>query len=450
MIDRLRPIVAPAYLFLCLLAGGSAQGVWANALLRLAAVGIIVWALLEQRDEPLSRSVRQLLILIALALVLAAIQLVPLPISIWASLAGRGPFLEGFRLLGITPGTMPLSLAPYDSLATLLALLPPLGMLAAMIGLRGYSVRWLAAALIAGTVAGVLLGILQVTSANPPASPWYLYRQSNFGVATGFFANSNHMASLLLVSIPFIAALGATVRERAKDVRLKSAALALVGGGLVVVVLGLILNGSLAGYGLGLPVVLASLLMLSGAQTRLAQGGIVAVAFASLVALALLWTSPVSRGAATSVSSRQAILVNSLGLVHEYGPVGSGLGTFEQVYRLSEDPATVDRYYVNHAHNDYLELAVETGLPGVILMLMFLAWWGNSVWRMARSPAADHFAMAAAIASAAILLHSAVDYPLRTAAMSAVFAMCLALILQSRRSAQSDTDLRPARHLVIG
>lgn len=450
MIGQLRPAVAPAYLFLCLVLGGSAQGAWANAFLRLVAIGIIAWALLEQREKSLPRPIKQLRALVGLALLLVAIQLVPLPTSIWVSLPGRGQFLEGFRLLGVTPGALPLSLAPYDSVETLLALLPPLGMLAAMIGLRGYSAGGLAAALIAGTVAGVLLGILQVTSANPLASPWYLYRQSNFGVATGFFANSNHMASLLMVSIPFITALGATVRERAKDVRLKSVALALVGGGLVVVVLGLILNGSLAGYGLGLPVVLASLLMLFGARTRFARGRLISIGAASLLALALLSISPLSRGAATSISSRQLILANSLGLVREYGPVGSGLGTFEQVYRLAENPAAVDRYYVNHAHNDYLELAVETGLPGIILTLLFLAWWSKSVWRMARSSRADQFAMAAAIASAAVLLHSTVDYPLRTAAMSVVFVMCLALILQSRRTARSDSDLRPVRHLVVG
>jgi O-antigen ligase len=281
-------------------------------------------------------------------------------------------------------------------------------------------------------------------------SPWYLYQQSNFGVATGFFANSNHMAGLLLVSVPFIAALGATVRERTKDVRLKSAALALVGGGLVVIVLGLILNGSLAGYGLGAPVVMASLLMLFGARSRVAGGGVAAIGIASLVALALLWSSPVSRGAATSVSSRQTMFANSIELIREYGVVGSGLGTFEKVYRMGENPAQVDRYYVNHAHDDFLELAIETGLPGIILMLLFVAWWGRSVWRMLCSPAADQFAIAGAIASAAILLHSAVDYPLRTAAMSTVFAMCLALILQSRRTAHSDSDLRPVRHVVVG
>ncbi len=232
MIDRLRPAVAPAYLLLCLLLGGSAQGAWANATLRLAAIFIIAWALIEHRFRHDPRAIRQLLALVGLALALVLLQLIPLPLSLWGALPGRGQFIEGFRLLGIAPSALALSLAPYDSVATLLALLPPLGMLAAMIGLRGYSAKWLAVALIAGTVGGVLLGILQVTSANPTTSPWYLYRQSNFGVATGFFANGNHMASQLLVSIPFIAALGATVRERATDARLKWAVLAMAGGGL--------------------------------------------------------------------------------------------------------------------------------------------------------------------------------------------------------------------------
>lgn len=450
MTEKLRPAIAPAYMFLALLLGGSAQGVWANALLQLAAIGIIAWTFIAPSEEPLPRPVKQLLALVGLALVLIAIQLVPLPVSIWTWLPGRAQLVVGYRLLGVEPGPQPLSLAPYDSIAAALALLPPLGMLAAMVGLRGYSTAWLAGALVAGTVVGVLLGILQVASADPMASPWYLYRQSNFGVATGFFANSNHMASLLLVSIPFIAALGAKSLERATDVRVRSVALAVTASGLVVVVLGIVLNGSLAGYGLGLPVILASLLILFGAHIRFARPAVLAIGMAGLAALAILSSSPVSRGAVTSVSSRQTILSNSMVLVREYGPVGSGLGTFEKVYRMNEDPAKVDRYYVNHAHDDYLELAIETGLPGVILILLFLIWWGKSVLRMLRSPAADEFAIAGAIGSAALLLHSAVDYPLRTAAMGVVFAMCLVLIVQSRRTAWSASDLRPTRHLVVG
>ena len=349
---------------------------------------------------------------------------------------------------------MPLSLAPYDSLATILALLPPLGMLAAMLGLRAYSAAWLALALVAGAMAGVLLGILQVSSPIPQASPWYLYRISNFGVATGFFANSNHMANLLLVTMPFVAAIGVTLRQQSKDVRLRSAGLAVACSGLALAVLGLILNRSLAGYGLGVPVVLASLAILFGLTAAWVRAAVVAIGATGIAAIALLWSSPIGSqmdrlGASTSVISRQQIATNSLALAAEFAPVGSGLGTFPKIYPRTENPAKVERVYVNHAHNDYVELAVETGLPGVLLIVAFLIWWAIAVMRMLRSPASDPFAVAGAIASAAILLHSLVDYPLRTAAISAVFAMSLALVIQSRRTAQSDTDLRPTRHLVV-
>ena len=49
-----------------------------------------------------------------------------------------------------------------------------------------------------------------------------------------------------------------------------------------------------------------------------------------------------------------------------------------------------------------------------------------------------------------ILVHSLVDFPLRTAAISAAFAMCLALLIDRRPEQRQDpTDLRPARHLVV-
>lgn len=455
MIERFRPAVAPAYLFLCLLLGGSPQGVWGAAILQLLAIALIAWALLERREAGLARPDKQLLVLLGLAILLVIVQLMPLPAGMWTRLPGREFVVEGFELLGIAPPAMPISLSRYDSVATLLALLPPIGMLAATLVLRAYSALLLAAALIAGALAGVLLGILQVSSPFPEQSPWYLYRVSNFGVATGFFANSNHMAALLLVTIPFIAAVGATIRGRTDDVRARSAGLAVVFSGLVLIILGLVLNRSLAGYGLGVPVVLASLLILFGMPARWTAATAVGSVLAGIAAIALLWTSPIGTqfndlGASTSVTSRRQIAATSLALAGEFAPLGSGLGTFPKLYQLKEDPNTVDQFYVNHAHNDYLEVAVETGLPGLLLILAFLLWWGMSVWRMLRSPASDHFASAGAVASAAILMHSMVDYPLRSAAISAVFAMSLVLILQSRRSSHSESDLRPVRHLTVG
>ncbi len=132
-----------------------------------------------------------------------------------------------------------------------------------------------------------------------------------------------------------------------------------------------------------------------------------------------------------------------------FGPAGSGLGTFEKVYRLFEPPSEVGPVYISHAHNDYLELAVEMGLPGIVLMLLFLAWWGRTAWQVGRSHAFDQYAAAGVISTATILIHSAVDFPLRTAAVSGLFAAGIALMIVSRRRIDDKTDLRPTRHLVI-
>jgi O-antigen ligase len=131
-------------------------------------------------------------------------------------------------------------------------------------------------------------------------------------------------------------------------------------------------------------------------------------------------------------------------------PLGSGLGSFLKVYRLYERPDAVTSEYVIHAHNDYAELTLELGVAGIILILLFLGWWGNRVWAVWKEGEGGPFARAASIASGAVLVHSLVDFPLRTAAISACFAMCLALLADRKTPARQEVaDLRPTRHLVI-
>ncbi len=102
--------------------------------------------------------------------------------------------------------------------------------------------------------------------------------------------------------------------------------------------------------------------------------------------------------------------------------------------------------YMNHAHNDYLEVALETGLPGLVLIVIFFSWWIRrtlSIWRDADADGA--FAQAATIASAAILTHSLVDYPLRMTAVSAVFALCCGLMASpapKRTSSRRDFEAK--------
>jgi O-antigen ligase len=437
----------------CLLLGGSTQGVWANATLQISAILILAWALLDPHHVRAPREARQLFALTLAALAFCALQLVPLPPIIWTNLPGRQIVTEGRQLLGLPLGWSSISLAPYDTIATLPAVLPPLAMLAAIVRLQSASSTWLTVALIGTTFLGILVGLLQVTSAEPTSSPWYFYQYSSFGFATGFFANSNHMATLLLVAIPFTIALGAAAVRSTADMRKRYTIIALTAGGLGVILLGLVLNRSFAGFGIGIPVTIVSLLILVRIG-RTAKLGAIMFALAAMVAFVILMFSPmgdrlIANGASASVSTRQDILAHSLQALKEYNVIGSGLGTFQRVYRMFEDPGMVGGELINHAHNDYLEIAMEMGLLGLVLVILFLAWWLNAVRRMLASPSADEFAKAGAIGSSAILLHGVVDYPLRTSAIAAIFAMCLALIIVSRRSARSERDLRPTRHVVI-
>jgi len=454
MLSRARQLVAPLYLVMCLLLGGSVQGAWSNMLIQLVGIAIIAWAAADTTQEALLSPARQLLGIGILAIAVIALQLIPLPSSLWPMLGGRTALAQGYAVIGVPLPSLPLSLTPYMTFAALLTLIPPLAMFCAIVRLRAYSATALAVALLAGTIAGILLGALQVTSADPTTSPWYLYEETNTGVATGFFANANHMATLLVITLPFLAALLASARRA--NMQRYSALLALVSGAALVIVVGLVLNGSLAGYALTLPVLAVSALIVMPAKSAFRRLAIVLGALMTVGALAALATSSIRTGgalnqdASTSVQSRQEILATTFSALPHFMPMGSGVGSFRDVYPLYEDPDQVSTVYVNHAHNDYAELALETGIPGIIVLALFFLWWGGAVLRVWSSVEAGPYARAASIASAAVLIHSIVDFPLRTAAISVSFAMCLALLADRRTPVAADkSDLRPTRHVVM-
>jgi O-antigen ligase len=136
-------------------------------------------------------------------------------------------------------------------------------------------------------------------------------------------------------------------------------------------------------------------------------------------------------------------------------PFGSGFGTFVPVYDEFAPRTLLAETYVNHAHNDWLELWLTGGAPAIILVLGFLAWFGVATFRcwsggQPEAPVLDlALTQAASIVTVLLLLHSVVDYPLRTPTLSVLFAMaCAFLILPRRieRSAQLSGEIeRPAQ-----
>jgi O-antigen ligase len=451
MLSRGRVLVAPAYLFACLILGGSVQGIWQNMVLQLAGVAIIAWAALDRSAERLPPAARQLLLLAIAAIAVVAVQLIPMPPSLWTHIGPREQIAGDLSSLGIALPWQPLSVAPAASLDALFRIVPALAMVCAMVPLRAYVPRWLAVALFAATLSGIALGAMQIASSGAEVSPLYLYADTSVGRAVGFFANADHMATLLVISLPFLAATVAAARSA--NMQRYSAVIAIAVGLAILILIGLAMNGSLAAYSLGLPVLAGSALIVlrPGNRARLWLFGLALLLLAgSIGALekTAIGSGRMGTHASTAVQSRAELLLTTSRAASDFLPWGSGLGSFQSVYPLYEDPLKVNADYVIHAHNDYAEVALELGIAGIVLMILFLAWWAAAVWRTWRTAEAGPFARAATIASAAVLVHSFVDFPLRTAAISVCFGMCLALLADSRAAPPREkSDLRRKRHV---
>ena len=449
MIRHVRTAIVPIYLMLCLLLGGaSAAGYWANAFLQLLALPIIGWALLAHRPVPMPAASRQLLALTVLMLVLASAQLVPLPPGIWTAFPGRQEIVEGYQLLGMELPWLPISVVPHQTVASLLWLLPALAVLLGMVRLGAFRPSWVALVIAGVTATGIALGAIQ-RAGNEAA---YFYRITNYGQATGFFSNANHMATQILVTIAFAAALYLAARAKSRSAQRTSALLVILAGAAGVLAVGIAINGSLAGFGLSLPVFGACALMIISRKRNVPTWSVLPIALVALGAVAAVFTMPLGNNLIgserVSPVSRQVSFANTIEAGKDYFPAGSGIASFNTIYPMYEDQTQMTTTYVNHAHSDLLEIFLEMGLPGILLILLFLLWWSRRTFLIWRVEEPDPFARAATIASAAILAHSLVDYPLRTAAVSALFAVCCALMADARPLIrQREREGRGARHL---
>jgi O-antigen ligase len=86
------------------------------------------------------------------------------------------------------------------------------------------------------------------------------------------------------------------------------------------------------------------------------------------------------------------------------------------------------RYFWEHAHNDWLEIPVELGLPGVLLLALAGA-WAVRAWlkqRGWRHPVA----LMVAFGLGQVLLHACMDFPLQCPAILVTWAVLLVLSLR--------------------
>jgi O-antigen ligase len=425
------------------LGGGTQQGLWSDAIVQIAALPVLALAvsrLLRERQRPLARSAY---VLLAAAFLLPLLQLVPLPPFIWTSLPHRSPFALAYTSAGIAVPWLGISLDPGATWRALVALIPAAAIFLATLLLGRRQRRLLVVGVIAFSFVSVVLGLAQL--AGGPQSPLRFFTFTHRGEAVGFFANRNHLAALLYSAIPLAAAIAASLAaNRRQGVVVGAALAALV---LASLFLGLGIARSRAGLGLGVLAVFGSVAMTIGAAGRrprglatllIYAGGAIGVAlvlqFAALRIMQRFEVDPVD-------DLRWHFAAVTLQAARDFFPFGSGFGTFSDIYRIYELPADLRFRYVNHTHDDFIELLLEGGAAAVALLMAFAVWFllaARKAWTAAPKLSADIFdtylPRAATIVICLLLCHSVLDYPLRTTAISSIFAFACALLIPPLRT----------------
>ena len=120
-------------------------------------------------------------------------------------------------------------------------------------------------------------------------------------------------------------------------------------------------------------------------------------------------------------------------------PLGTGVGSFREVYPRYTDALLDDDLEYTHAENCYLQIAVETGVAGLALTLagiVLCVAWCIARRQAIRSHAIEVCAAAIAGSLAAAAAHAMVDFVWYVPACMAMVAMLAACALRVRQLAR--------------
>lgn len=433
--------------FLAMLFGGGArQGLWSDALVEWASLPLFIAALFKLDLARLNTSARWGLALLTAIFILLFAQLLPLPPSVWTHLPGRQIIASTYADAGINLPWLSVSLDPAATWSGLLALLPAAAVFLAMLASARPINRMLVGLLLAFAFVSVAIDLLQAMDG--PESPLRFYAITNPDRAVGFFANANHNAAFLYCAIPFAAAWAIEIARG--DSKNRTLGLSILYALIVAIMIGLALTQSRAGLALGFVAGLSAILLAwrrasARSSRRLVLLVLVANVLAFLVAFQFGFVAILQRVESGSVIEDIRWSVASItfrGAIANL-PFGTGFGTFVPIYEMFAPLELLRFHYVNHAHNDWLELLLVGGIPAVLLVLGFFLWFiptTVAVWRKDRRSLDFSLARAASIGLVLVLLHSVVDYPLRTLAISTLFAIGCATLAAPRGSSDDEPN----------
>jgi O-antigen ligase len=420
--------------------------------------GVALAVLAFGGTEPVSFALVQIILLATAALLVAK-----MPQSLVGSLSAWG-FVVPAVLAAVVltqliplPAHLPLSMEPYATRTHFLILLTCFIVfyLAQIVSEnRKRKERLIVSLLALGTVEA-FYGLVQYLSGWQHI--FFFVKKYDLEEATGTYINRNHFAGMLEMILPFSVALlfyeyekfrgrGSSAPANIKNVLTRQSLQRLLLCLFVAVVLFAALFFSRSR--MGIAAACASLILIFGlagiSRFHGKMGLALSAAFVALSIGLAFWIGPgpiverfadVGQELTAHDQSRLAIWRDALPLVRQNAVLGTGLGTFPIAYTAVQ--TTFLSQFVNHAHNDYLELASDLGLPAALVLFGGIFWILARAVRTflrARGSFERSVALGCAGSIAAILLHSMADFNLYIPANALLFALVLGIAASTQRT----------------
>jgi O-antigen ligase len=428
------------------LGGGARSDILSLVILRPFAVVVLGIGLLTLTRAEIERH-RLLFGSLGAIAVLAIVQLIPLPPGIWHQLPGHGVVKEIDATVGLDGLWRPISLAPNGTLNALMALVVPLAFLVHVAKLDTAGMRRLLIIAIALGLLSALIGVAQAVGTR--GNGLYFYRITNDGFAVGLFSNRNHQAVFLASLFPMLAAYASFPVKAAANARIRLILVLLAGAALIPL---LLITGSRLGAALGILGILSTRWVYHAPEVVAVRRreskrknyapliiGIVGIGLVAITAF-LAQVSIFERFAGSSdamTDIRFRVWQPILKMSWDFFPFGSGLGSFAEVYRVYEPNELLGTRYLNHAHNDFLEVFLTAGLAGLAIMGVAGVSLAHAAFRASRLKNRDRdvslYRMGAVVVTM-LAVASLVDYPLRTPSIACVFILAAVCLRRVRTS----------------
>jgi O-antigen ligase len=411
------------FLILLWLAGGaSREDVIGQAIVRGAAwLTLIGIALFGPRPD--WHAIRPVALLLMAALLIVLLQLIPLPPSIWQALPGRAVLADATSSASQLPWR-PIAIVPGAAWNAASSLVVPATILLLAAGLDTREQSWVLTLLLALVALSALMGLLQFSGArfdNP-------FVNETPGQVSGTFANRNHFALLLAMGC-VLAPVWAFFEGRRSQWRGPVAV-----GLILLFALVILASGSRAGMILGILALGMGLLLAWRPLRRelrrypawtmpvLLGAIVVMIGGAILLSVASDRALAITRVIATEGDEdmRTRALPTVWTMVQTYFPAGSGFGGFDPMFRLHEPYTLLKPTYFNHAHNDFIEIVLDGGLAGLLLLGAAIIWWLIATIRSWRRNEDASLARVGSVLLLLVFVASAFDYPARTPMMMAI------------------------------